>query len=133
MKFTSDKDFSKKVPDITKELVKSEPIRITWHLKERMIERGINLKELEELTGIQGHTLSRYSNNKQSFSTVNIVHIIALMIALRLTDMTEILTIRADEDIVPRFKAQSEEWQAIQMPPIEIYEILKKNKIATSN
>ena len=133
MEFTAKKDFKKTVPNITKELVLEEPIIVTWHLKERMVERALSNKELEELTGIQGHTLSRYANNKQTFSTINIVHVIALMIALRLTDMSELITIRADEKIVDRFEAQAEEWKEIKMPPTEVYEILKKNKLIESN
>ncbi|MEG0123640.1 helix-turn-helix domain-containing protein [Enterococcus sp.] len=132
MQFTSEKDFKKTVPEITRELVKSEPITVTWHLKERMKEREISIKELEELTGIQGHTLSRYANNRQSFNTVNIVHIIALMIALRLTDMVELLTITADIEITPKFKAQSKEWKEVKLPPTEIFEIMKKNRMLNS-
>lgn len=128
MQFVKESDFNKKIPDVTKELVMSENVELNWHLKELMNERDIKGAELAEITGIQTHTISKYANNKQNFGTINSVHVIALMIALRLTDMSELVTITTGADITTRFKREADEWKDSKIMPRTLQKILKHNK-----
>lgn len=128
MQFRSANDFKKVVAQDTQEIILSEEVTFTWHLKKLVDERELKLAELASITGIQAHTLSRYANNNQAFNTVSLVHVFALMIALRITDMSELFTIEFPNNTVERFNEEAEEWKQTKVMPYELYALLKKNK-----
>lgn len=110
MQFSSAEDFRSTVPEKTISLVTSEQVEIEWHLKERLKERGLSITKLSKLTGVASNYLSNYVNNKKAADTINMVHVLAIMVALRLSSFEQLLTVSMPHETVVRFDRESSLW-----------------------
>ena len=110
MQFSSAEDFRSTVPEKTISLVTSEQVEIEWHLKERLKERGLSITKLSKLTGVASNYLSNYVNKKKAADTINMVHVLAIMVALRLSSFEQLLTVSMPHETVVRFDRESSLW-----------------------
>lgn len=124
MQFSSAKDFRSTVPEKTINLVTSEQVEIEWHLKERLKERSLSIAKLSKLTGVASNYLSNYVNNKKAADTINMVHVLAIMVALRLSSFEQLLTVSMPHETVVRFDRESSLWIESGVIPTSIQNIL---------
>lgn len=125
MKFSSAEDFKSTVTDSIIDIVTSEHIEVEWHLKERLTERDLSIAKLAKITGISANYLSNYKNNKKVSDTLNLVHILAIMIALRLSDIEQLLTVKLPHETVVRFDRESTLWIDSGEIPASVEQFIK--------
>lgn len=99
-------------------------------LDDLLQERGISQKDLAMMTGIREGTITEIANGKGS--TWNKTQLIAIMSALKLTALSQLIEIRLDLDTQLEHERLSDEWTSNKEMPIEIKEqythtILKSN------
>ncbi|WP_368264084.1 helix-turn-helix domain-containing protein [Enterococcus innesii] len=128
MKFTSLKDFRGVSNSHIVDLVMGEDLEFTWHLKERLDERKMSGRKLARITGIRPALVAEYANNSAKANTVNIEHIFAMMIALRITDVEELFTISMPQETEKRFSKERKQWLETLKMPDQLAEIEQKNK-----
>ena len=90
-------------------------ITIESNLGKVMEERGISQKNLALLTGLRQATISDLINGKNI--QINKAHIIALMIVLRITDITEIFNIKFTQELTTQFEQESKTWKESKTVP----------------
>ncbi|WP_311831974.1 helix-turn-helix domain-containing protein [Enterococcus asini] len=110
MQFRSAEDFRSTVPEKTISIVTSEQIEIEWHLKARLSEREMSINKLAQITGVSYNYLLDYANNKKKADTINMVHVLAIMVALRLSSFDQLLTVTMPHETVVRFDRESSLW-----------------------
>ncbi|MFR7272408.1 helix-turn-helix domain-containing protein [Streptococcus pneumoniae] len=76
-------------------------------LKQLLKERGMKMWELHVLTGIRQSALSELANTTRS--TINVSHVTAVALALRITDLNELFEFGMDEDTREQFKKDQKE------------------------
>lgn len=102
-----------------------EDIEYISKLEDILQSRGLTQKDLSELTGLPISAITDWVGGKSS--TLNKVHILSLMNALKLTDVTELFEIRLPEDKVKQFKADSEYWNKHKKFPESVKELYMSN------
>ena len=110
LEFTSYSNFRSNTNKQTKQVIQSEKVNFMWHLDKRLEERNMGIRGLSRLTGIPHNAIANYSNNDVSASTLNIEHVIAIMIALRLTSMEQLVTVEMPHGTAVRFGKESSAW-----------------------
>lgn len=101
-------------------------------LDERLKERGITQKQLADMTGMRVGTISDLVNGKQGIS-INIVQTVAIMVALRITDMSELIEIRLPDELKTKYESQSHDWVSTKEMPIEVKEMYRNNVLKANN
>lgn len=96
----------------------SNEIYFVYKLEDRLKERGMSLRECSSLTGLRLETLSNLMNGKKS--TLNIHHILILMVALRITDMSELFEVVFPEPIKEQLDNEQVEWVQEGQAPSQI-------------
>uniref|UniRef100_UPI001CCFBCCE helix-turn-helix domain-containing protein n=1 Tax=Escherichia coli TaxID=562 RepID=UPI001CCFBCCE len=77
-------------------------VKVQTKISERLEELGMNLVELSKLTGIRYASLNELKNGKKV--TLNLQHLIAIMIALRIKSFDQLLTLNfMDNDMEELF------------------------------
>ncbi|MEY8748905.1 helix-turn-helix domain-containing protein [Alkalicoccobacillus gibsonii] len=78
----------------------------TVHIKlfEVLKQRGLTLSDLHRLTGIRNASLSELANGRK-FS-LNIVHIVVIMQALRITDIRELFDVEFSPETVEKWNEE---------------------------
>jgi DNA-binding Xre family transcriptional regulator len=94
--------------EITHDLINKYPSKVRLKLDEIMNERGIALGDLYRLTGIRIATLSEIKNGRKN--SINIVHIVAIMVALRISDIRELFDVDFDEEVKKEWKEEMESY-----------------------
>ena len=94
-------------------------VQIKTHLGKLLEERRLTQAEISEITGIGKNMISGFVNNKEGVK-VGYSHIYALMIALRLTDISELIYVEYDEETAEKFDSQRADWLDTKVPPAEI-------------
>jgi DNA-binding Xre family transcriptional regulator len=94
-------------------------------------ERDIAQKDLALMTGMRVGTISDLVNGKGI--SFNKVQLLALMVALRVTKLSDIIEIRLPEDIEKKYKEQSAEWIRDKEMPLEVKEMYKENVLKANN
>jgi len=90
-------------------------IDIEYNLNNAMAKRGLTQRTLSLLTGIRQATISDMCNG--AGVQINKAHLLALMITLRITDITEIINIKFTKELEEQFKIESKEWEETQQVP----------------
>lgn len=81
-----------------------------------LVRRGLNQRDLSILTGIRIGTISEMVNGKEASFNKN--RLIAVMVALRVSSMDELIEIRLPTNIVEQYEKESTEWiETREMPP----------------
>lgn len=99
-------------------------------LEDRLKERGMTQKELAQLTGIRVGTVSEWINGKNI--SINKVQLIAIMSALRLTSVSDILEVRLPADLLETFEKESAEWIESHHMPDSVRELYKENVLKSA-
>ena len=106
----------KNTGDAVLELItNTEGIDIEYNLSRAMAQRGLTQRTLSLLTGIRQATISDMCNGVGV--QINKAHLLALMITLRITDMSEIINIKFNKDVFKQFNAEAKEWIDTQQVP----------------
>ncbi|MGE6629646.1 helix-turn-helix domain-containing protein [Bacillus sp. NPDC077027] len=100
-----------------------------FKIDELMKERGITQTELASISGMRIGTISDLVNGKGL--GINKVQLVALMVALRVTDISEILEIRIPDSIKNTYKEEASEWVESRKKPLAIKERYNKNLYAS--
>lgn len=88
-------------------------------------DRGITQKDLALMTGMRVGTISDMVNGKGI--SFNKVQLLAVMVALRVTDISELFEIRLPDDIKEQFEKEATEWKADKEMPISVKEMYREN------
>lgn len=106
----------KNTGDAVLELITStKGIDIEYNLSRAMAQRGLTQRTLSLLTGIRQATISDMCNGVGV--QINKAHLLALMITLRITDISEIINIKFNKDVFEQFNTEAQEWIASQQVP----------------
>ncbi|MDY0409206.1 helix-turn-helix domain-containing protein [Virgibacillus soli] len=101
-------------------------VKVECKLQEKIDEMDISLIELSHLTGIRYASLCDLKNNKKV--TLNLQHLTAIMIALRIQSFDELFTLTfEDEEQSKMFSVESELYKKNGLPHDAI-EQMKANK-----
>ncbi|MEK5205335.1 helix-turn-helix transcriptional regulator [Bacillus sp. FSL R10-2789] len=90
-------------------LLENTPHRVVNRLGELLKERGMSQGDLSRLTGIRVATINDFANMKKT--NVNMLHLVPIMIALRITDMTEIFYVEFPKEVKERFAEDMEGYE----------------------
>lgn len=98
---------------------------IVLKLDDLLKERNLSQKDLANMTGMRVGTISELVNGKGI--SINKVQILSIMVALRLTDLSQIIEIRLPDDIKTTYQAESDDWISSREMPISVKELYTKN------
>ncbi len=127
IKFEDKSFFSNKTNEAVINTVLSEPsFELRFKLQELLDERGIGQAPFAKMTGIRRTDIVHYCNNKFR-PTVNLSHLFTMMIALRITDINEILEVRVDGSVKEQYSAESADWIATKQLPVSLQALVKEN------
>ena len=85
-----------------------EGVYIEYKLKDRLEERNLSLRDFAKLSGLRLATISDICNGtKQS---INIHHVIIIMVTLRITDFSEIVNLKFPEETEKEYLEQRRDW-----------------------
>ena len=96
-----------------------------FKIDELIKKRGITQQELAVISGMRVGTISDLVNGKGL--GINKVQLVALMVALRVTDISEILEIRLPEEIKTTYDVEAYEWTKTKTQPMAIKERYNKH------
>ncbi|MGR3762572.1 helix-turn-helix domain-containing protein [Rossellomorea sp. NS-SX7] len=82
------------------------PHKIHIKLGDILRERGLTQGDLHRLTGLRVATINELVNFKKKSLTV--AHLVSIMIALRITDIRDLIEIEFDEEVQAYFKDENE-------------------------
>jgi DNA-binding Xre family transcriptional regulator len=82
------------------------PHKIHIKLGDILRERGLTQGDLHRLTGLRVATINELVNFKKKSLTV--AHLVSIMIALRITDIRDLIEIEFDEEVQAYFKEENE-------------------------
>lgn len=108
IQFSSSEDFNKLTSKTVIGLALSENVSVKIKLNEVAANRGISLYKLSKITGIRPATLSMYSEGNPA--VINSAHLLALIIALRITDISELIEIQMDSETEEKFDTDRRLW-----------------------
>ncbi|MGD2278167.1 helix-turn-helix domain-containing protein [Bacillus wiedmannii] len=86
---------------VVTDLLQKTPHRVVNRLGEILKEREMSQGDLSRLTGIRVATINDFANMKKL--NVNWLHVVPIMIALRITDLSEIVYVEFTEEVKERF------------------------------
>lgn len=98
-------------------LAKYDDIQIKTKVKALAEERQLTFREVAYLTGIRVNTVAALANNK--FSVLNATHLILLMAAFNLTDISDLLEVEMSEET---YEKLSKPWELTREREIEMEE-----------
>lgn len=87
--------------------------------------RGLSQKDLSLMTGLRLGTISDMVNGKGI--SFNKTRIIAVMVALRITDINDLISIRMPKDIEEVFNKESAEWIKTKEMPESVKKMYMEN------
>lgn len=105
-------------------VVNSVPsIRYVVKLDDLLAERGLTIKKLAEITGLRNHTLSDFARGTSV--SITKVHLMAIMVALRVTKITDIIDIEFSEEYINVAEFERDLWVNKGVVPQEFTSIVK--------
>lgn len=99
-------------------------VQIKCKLGSILENMGLNMTELSLLTGIRYATIHEMVNNKKN--AFNMKHLLAIVIALRIKDISELFEIEVETEQNQYFEAESIEYREKGLPDTE-FERIKLN------
>lgn len=102
-----------------------EGVEFVVKLDKLMKERGLSQRELGMVTGLRAGTINSILNGKGT--TLNKIQLVALMVGLRITDLTELIEIRFPDQAKEEFKQESEAWTENKRRPQTIEKLMVQN------
>lgn len=108
------------------EVLTSVPsIRFVSKLDDSLEARGLTQTKLSAITGLRPATISELISGNRSAITK--AHFLTVMIALRITDIRELIDIEFDTEVTNQFNREAEEWKKDKTIPLTIKELFMKN------
>ncbi|PGK51807.1 hypothetical protein CN918_28865 [Priestia megaterium] len=104
--------------------------KLVFRWDEIMKERGISQKDLSLMTGMRTGTISEIVNGKGI--SINKVQLFALMAALRVTDISEIMEVRFPEEQKITYNYEALQWKVNKKLPESVRELYKRNVLAST-
>ncbi|MBW3112968.1 MULTISPECIES: helix-turn-helix domain-containing protein [Bacillaceae] len=95
-----------KTNTIVIEALNKFPHKIHIKLGEILRERGLTQGDLHRLTGLRVATINELVNFKKKSLTV--AHLVSIMIALRITDIRELIEIEFDQEVQDYFNEENQ-------------------------
>lgn len=128
MRPTKKDDLTSRTNTETRQLLASvnNEIKLKTKLKQLLDERGMKQADLVKATGIGKNFISAFVNNREGVK-IGYSHIYAIMIALRLTELSELLYIELPDDVREKFNVEAEEWKETKQPPTEIRTMIENS------
>jgi transcriptional regulator with XRE-family HTH domain len=100
-------------------------IRFISKVDEALEARGLSQAKLAVLCGLRPNTISDIINGKRMSLTKS--HIASVMVALRITDIREILDIELAPETIEKFDTERKNWIENKVIPQEIATLYTKN------
>lgn len=97
-----------------------------YRIDELLKERNMSQKELAAMTGMRVGTISDLVNGKTGVS-LNKTQLVALMVALRVTKLSDIVEIVLPKELNLTFQKEQAEWILKQEMPSELKEMYRHN------
>lgn len=114
------------VNDSILEVINSVPnLKFVSKLDEALEARGLTQAKLSVLTGLRPATISDFLAGEKGAITKS--HLITMMIALRITDVSELIGFDFDDETKKQFEQEAKEWKEHKSMPISLQEIFMKN------
>ncbi|MFD1337261.1 helix-turn-helix domain-containing protein [Oceanobacillus iheyensis] len=85
------------------------PHKIEIKLDSILIDRNMTQFQLHKLSGIRMATISEFINGKKG--SVNFVHLVTIMAALRITDISEIISVKFDKEVEEAWKEEMSNYE----------------------
>lgn len=121
-----DKLMNEKSNDLLSGMLDSVPeIRFITKIDEALKARGLTQAKLATLTGLRPTTVSELVNGSRYAITKS--HIASVMIALRITDIREIIDIEFAPATVEKFEKERQAWIEEDVIPEDVSKIYAKN------
>lgn len=117
IKFSLPEEFDSRSNETLRSLVTGEDIQIRFKLEEVLKDRGINSNELAKITGLRPITIRNIINHAPTTS-LNLSHLVAIIIALRITDLSEFMEIVIDDATENKFKNDLKLWKENGWQPV---------------
>lgn len=105
-------------------LAKYPDVRVYCRLKEVAEERKLTMREIAYMTGIRPNTLTRYANRQTD--VLNFTHLILLMTALNITDISELFYLEMNEETREKLSKKWRMTAELEMQMEEAREYMKK-------
>jgi len=105
-------------------------VKYVFKLDDALHARGMNQKQLAQMTGMRIGTVS-YLVNGQGIS-INKIQLLAVMSALRITDLNDLLEIQFPPDVIEKYAEDRSEWLRTRIMPKEIREMYIQNVLRGS-
>ena len=109
-----------------------EGAEIIYKIDEALKARGITQQDLAKMTGINHTNISRWVNGKTGIN-INKVHLLAIMVALRITDVSELISVKLPSELEKKYEEQQAEWLSSKKLPGEIKEMFRENLLTSMN
>lgn len=116
---------AKYINDVVTETLETTPHVIINNLGDILKERGLSQGDLSRLTGLRVATLNDFINMKKI--SINLTHLVPIMIALRISDMNEIIRVEFPEKVTKQFERDMEGYEGGLTKKME-KEVLKNTK-----
>lgn len=107
------------------DLLENTNVKYVVKLDDALAKRGVTQQWLSVTTGLREAAISEI--NKGNKTSINKLHIIAIMTVLRIWDITELIEIEYDESVIETFKQESEKWISEGIIPQEIQKLHDDN------
>lgn len=108
------------------EVLESIPsIRFVFKLDDALEARGITQSKLAAITGLRQATISELISGEKS--SITKAHLLTIMIALRITDIKELIDVELDPEVKNQFNMESASWKDSKNIPLSVVELFKKN------
>lgn len=102
-------------------------VHVKSKLKDKLDELGLSITELSHLTGIRYASLNELANSKKV--TLNLQHLTAIMIALRVKSFDELFELEFEEEGKSEEFDEEVEYYSSKGLPDSALEKMKENKI----
>jgi len=118
----------KNINEIVNETILSfGEVYVKSKLKDKLDELGLSITELSHLTGIRYASVNELVNNKKV--TLNLQHLTAIMIALRVKSFDELFELCFEDDIKAEEFEEEVEYYSSKGIPDSALQKMKENKI----
>jgi transcriptional regulator with XRE-family HTH domain len=106
-------------------------MRFVMKIDDALRARGLTQAKLATLTGLRTGTISELVSGSRLALTKT--HIACVMIALRITDIREIIDIEFDEETTQQFEEESRRWQEEGIVPESVQKLYADHSKALYN
>jgi DNA-binding Xre family transcriptional regulator len=118
----------KNINDIVNETILTfGEVYVKSKIKDKLDEYGLSITDLSNLTGIRYASVNEIVNSKKA--TLNLQHLTAIMIALRVNSFDELFELKfADEEKAKQFYKEVEQYDKYGLPDSAIEKMYENKK-----